>query len=240
MTSDVQQRRRRQATPPAAVAAGLATDMNGLDRLSLEGAHIRMRRGQRISISNDETEVIYVVGSGVLALEAPMRSRARQILAIYHAGDMFQTAARPRLDGEALRALSNGELTRAPWVKVKARAAAEPEFQSLLLEQLSRTGGRLARHVACIGGLSGPERVATFLMEEVRRSGQPSGTGMLIELVASRIDIADYLALNADTLSRIFGQLNERGLLQRRGRHRYFIPSLAALAALDPISAKRR
>ncbi|MDX2309584.1 MAG: Crp/Fnr family transcriptional regulator [Hyphomicrobium sp.] len=234
MTIHTTQRRRPVAEarlPNGLQAHVFETEFN---RLMSDATTVRVRRGQRIAIGAEETECLYVVSTGVLALEVPMQSRTRQLLALYHPGDVFRSSLRPGIEGEALRALSNGELRRAPWSVVEARAAESAEYQKFLVDKLSKSTAALARHLASIGGLSGPERVAAYLVAEARRSGKASGSGVLLELVPSRVDTADYLALNADTLSRIFGHFQDKGLLQRRGRNVYWLPNLQALIRLVP------
>ena len=49
-------------------------------------------------------------------------------------------------------------------------------------------------------------------------------------------DVADYLALNADTLSRIMSSLRQRGLLVQSSRGRILVPVWEGLRALTPIA----
>ena len=58
------------------------------------------------------------------------------------------------------------------------------------------------------------ERVASFLLEMSKRLGQPD----IVELPMSRQDIADYLGLTIETVSRMFTQLNRAGLIGSRTR----------------------
>lgn len=232
MTSEITQRRRRPIETRSATPACAARMPSDLDRLMSEAVNVRMRRGQRIAMTADDGETVYLVVSGLLALEVPMPSRTRQILTIFRPGDLYHSSTRPGIDGEALRALSNGELKRIGWPKLANRIANDPALVSLLAGKISAANAALARHLASIGGLSGPQRVSTFLLEEVTRSGEISGASAMVEIVPSRIDTADYLALNPDTLSRIFGTMQDHGLLQRRGRNRYYIPNVAALSQM--------
>jgi CRP/FNR family transcriptional regulator len=50
----------------------------------------------------------------------------------------------------------------------------------------------------------------------------------------SRTDMADYLGLNADTLSRTMSRLRASGLISHPERHRAVVRDFAALAALSP------
>jgi hypothetical protein len=57
-------------------------------------------------------------------------------------------------------------------------------------------------HTAIVGGLSGEDRVVSFLIELTLRLGTPAAAGITFTVPLSHTEIADYLALNADTLSR--------------------------------------
>jgi CRP-like cAMP-binding protein len=87
-----------------------------------------------------------------------------------------------------------------------------------------------------LGGLSGEQRVASFLIELALRLGTPGGSGISFDLPLSRTDIADHLALNADTLSRIMSRLKTRGLIAQTGRTRAVIPDWTRLCELTPVA----
>jgi CRP/FNR family transcriptional regulator len=89
--------------------------------------------------------------------------------------------------------------------------------------------------VVAVGQFDCQQRVATYLMELAMRTGAraPSG-GLAFEMPLSRTDMADYLGLNADTLSRTMSRLRASGLVSHPERHRAVIRDLDALAALTP------
>jgi CRP/FNR family nitrogen fixation transcriptional regulator len=89
-----------------------------------------------------------------------------------------------------------------------------------LAQQLWRlTTSRLERsieHALMLGRMMAAERVAGFLVdmdERMRRTGD-------LELPMTRRDIADYLGLTIETVSRIMSQLQSKGIVERsRARH---------------------
>ena len=64
----------------------------------------------------------------------------------------------------------------------------------------------------------------------------PGAAGVAFELPLSRTEIADYLALNADTLSRIMSRLKGRGLVARTGRDRALVADWDGLCAMSPLA----
>jgi CRP/FNR family transcriptional regulator len=76
--------------------------------------------------------------------------------------------------------------------------------------------------------------VATLLVDLAPRTGVSSLNGMAFELPFNRKDIADYLGLNSDTLSRIMSRLKTAGLIGHSERNRAVVRHFPALAARSP------
>lgn len=70
-------------------------------------------------------------------------------------------------------------------------------------------------HIAAMSGLNSEERVAV-LIEIGAHIGMQAGGAISFELPLTRYNIADYLALNPDTVSRILWLVGE-GIIERRG-----------------------
>jgi CRP/FNR family transcriptional regulator len=91
-------------------------------------------------------------------------------------------------------------------------------------------------HAAAMSALNSEEKVAAFLVESGTRLGIPSGRSISFELPLSRYSIADYLSLNADTVSRTFSALAAAKIIERRGRFQISVRDWSALAAKCPLS----
>ena len=67
------------------------------------------------------------------------------------------------------------------------------------------------------------------------RTGSQVPSGAVgFEMPLNRTDMADYLGLNADTLSRTMSRLRASGVISHPERHRVVVRDFAALAALTP------
>jgi CRP/FNR family transcriptional regulator len=75
------------------------------------------------------------------------------------------------------------------------------------------------------------------LIEIGLRLGSSAPTGMALDVPLSRTDIADYLALNPDTLSRITSRFRARGLLLSARSGHAVLPAWEALCAATPVAA---
>jgi CRP/FNR family nitrogen fixation transcriptional regulator len=78
---------------------------------------------------------------------------------------------------------------------------------------VTRTLEHMENHLLLLGRQTALERVATFVLEIDRRLQQP---GMMV-LPMGRRDIADYLGLTLETVSRALSMLRDEGVLSLRG-----------------------
>lgn len=203
--------------------------------LEADGLAVRTRRRQRLAVSVDG-ETVYLIRSGVLALSTTSAANRRQILSVLYAGDIFRSAFAPPLPEITLTALTGGEVVRLRWSAIERRLASEPELLKIFTQRVAERQARDAIHIATISGLSGEQRVTSFLVEMALRLGQPGAGGYTFELPLSRADIADYLALNPDTLSRIMSRLKAKGLIALHKRGHALTRSFAALCKESPIA----
>lgn len=193
---------------------------------------IRFRRGQKLAPVGATGENVYVVRSGLLIAQAMPRDERNQILAIFYPGDVFRAALMPALPGLALTAVAqSGDAWRVAWPALVAAAGGNRRVGELLIERFAHQSARLAMHAAIIGGLAGDERVIALLIELALRLGTPAAGGIAVELPLSRGDVADYLALNPDTVSRIFSRLRARDILVQSSREHLVVRDMAALKA---------
>ncbi len=120
-------------------------------------------------------------------------------------------------------ALTGVTLRRFP--KSKLRVLFD-EFPKLEIHLLSLTANELAAaqdQMLLLGRKSARERVASFLLMVARRAEKLDDPARALELPMSRTDIADYLGLNAETVSRTFSAFRATGLIN------YVLPTLVIL-----------
>lgn len=220
---------------PAASRSGLSSALAA--RITAEAVSIRTRRRQKIAPRCESGELVYIVASGVLTLEATLPGSRHQILELLYPGDIFRSAQMPPLASAGLTAVAaSGEIWRLRWPQFEALVSGDAEFTRYLHDRLSEQAARLAMHTAIIGGLTGDERVASLFVELAERIGAPVPGGVAFDMPLSRADVADYLALNADTVSRIVSRLRAKGVVSQTGRSRFVCHDKRALAEESPIS----
>jgi CRP/FNR family transcriptional regulator len=204
--------------------------------LSKLGVSINLRPRQRLALGRD-AEHIYIVKDGVLMLESLPQPTARQILDIYYPGDLVRGHLVPNISGVNLMAANQGEVVRIGLSRLEQPLQNDAAARDWLDCAFANQYPRRLLHLATIGTLTGEERVVSMLIEFAYRLGEGGYEGARsFDIPLSRTDMADYLSLNADTLSRIMSRLRQNGVLGLAGRGRAYAPKFEALRAMSPLA----
>ncbi len=199
--------------------------------------------GEEVVGEGDPTDYFYMVVKGVFRAVKVTRDGRRQIFAFYMPGDMcgLEPGASYDLTIEAVGAGTVAALSR---LSCRARMNRDPEFNSAVFEGATRALSLAVDHMTMIGRSSAEERLAWFLTMLRDRAGAPGRHPPTVDLVMQRQDIADYLGLTIETVSRTFTHMKERGLIALPSTRRVQIlnsAGLERLAAADrdaPVSAR--
>ncbi|THK34259.1 cyclic nucleotide-binding domain-containing protein [Ensifer sp. MPMI2T] len=161
--------------------------------------------GQSIYSSGERAGQAYRVEFGAVRVYRVLANGRRQILAFHFGGDWFglQNGDRHRSTAEAIgvTGIRSISLQRNPYIWQGLMPAVLENFSSAQEHQL------------VIGRQSAIERVAAFLAEMSERTG-----GLhRFELFMPRVDVADYLGLTIETVSRSLTKLKNKGIIRLHG-----------------------
>jgi CRP/FNR family nitrogen fixation transcriptional regulator len=175
--------------------------------LDMMGARMSFSRNEEIYGEAEAAEYLYKVMSGAVRMYKVLADGRRQIGAFYLPGDMF--GFEPG-DAHAASAEAIGDVTVLVFKRsaVMALAARDSDVARRLWEMTARELGRSHKH-ALLLVLTAQERVASFLLEMAARTRASSE----IELPMSRQEIADYLGLTIETVSRALSLLESNGVI---------------------------
>jgi CRP/FNR family transcriptional regulator, nitrogen fixation regulation protein len=101
-----------------------------------------------------------------------------------------------------------------------------------------RSISRLQARTLILGHTTALARVSAFLLEWMDRCNQPTGTTICLPM--SRYDIADYLAMAVETVSRVLTLLRTQHVIVFRSTRRFSIRDrhaleLATVGPEDPL-----
>ncbi len=202
----------------------------------IPGVLLPLRKQQRVLLTQKPADHIVLVMTGVLMVEARLPERDRQVLEILFPGDAYHTQDAPGLLGASLIAATPAELQRYRPEALEAIERSNPEFRRRLESAMAHRSARRTLHLASMSGASGEERLADFLVEIGLHLGRQVQGSRSFDMPLSREEIADYLALNPDTLSRIFSRMKSSGVISI-SRGRATVPDWPALMRLSPFGA---
>ena len=174
---------------------------------------VHYRKGRLIYDEGEAPKAVYRLDKGCVRLQVNGPDGDRQIVAFLFPGDLFGLCV-DRCNSSA-EAVTDVDLTRYALQSVLELSTRLPEVSIRLMRSAETRYGELAQHVWQIAHLSAPERVLWFLHWLGAR--EPGRSGGLVRLPMSRRDIADYLGLTQETLSRVFRQLLTTGEVEARG-----------------------
>ncbi len=177
----------------------------------------RQRVGQHGHIfrEGDAADRIFQVVDGAVMLYKLLPDGRRQVVELLSAGDVFGLTPLPIYDCSA-------ETLVASNVIAYDRAAVEqsPELLRRLSAHVHAQLCTLHEHAVLLGRKSALERVATFVMHCVPGRGgfdcagpRSGGDSAIVRLGMTRQEIADYLGLTLETVSRAFSELRRRGII---------------------------
>lgn len=211
------------AHPSAAVRSGPLPE----GPLGLMGAPMRFARNSEIYGEDEPAEYLYQVISGAVRTYRMLDDGRRQIGAFYLPGDIFGVEA-GEVHLSSAEAISDAQVLVVKRSAAMARAEHEKDLAKQLWTLTLRELQRLHEH-SMVLIKSAEQRVAGFLLEMARRN--PAAQS--IELPMSRQDIADYLGLTIETVSRTFTQLTQSGTIALETSRRILLRNRAALSRLN-------
>jgi CRP/FNR family transcriptional regulator, nitrogen fixation regulation protein len=195
--------------------------------IELMGALMTFARNSEIYGENEPADYLYKVVSGTVRTYKVLVDGRRQIGAFYLPGDMFglETSDEHSFSAEAITDCKIIVIKRSA---VIALAATDNDVARQMWALTARELERAQEH-NLIFIKSAQERVATFLLEMADRG---SGDGA-IELPMSRQDIADYLGLTIETVSRTLTQLEKTAAIEVPKSRRIVLRDRSALNRLN-------
>jgi len=193
--------------------------------------------GHEVVGDGDPTENFFLVVRGLFRAVKFTRDGRRQIFAFYMPGDMcgLEPDATHKLTVEAV---TKSAMAILPRHTCRMRTSDDPRFNAALFDSATRALTLTVDHMTILGRKSGEERLAWFLIMLQGRSTSPELCPAVVELAMQRQDIADYLGLSSETISRTFTLFRKRGFINLSSRRRrvemLWPAAMAQLAATAP------
>lgn len=195
------------------------------DAFERQGSRMTYPRESEIYAQDDEADMLYRVVKGVVRTTRVTLDGRRQVGDFYYVGDLFGLEVGPE-HRFAAEALTDCEVMVVRRGAMRA-FAGDAELDRAILEATRVEMERLQDHVVMLGRKSARERVASFLMSIAQRHDDEQ-----VELPMGRQDMADYLGLTIETVSRMLTQLQGESIVEFPSTRRFQVRKWTALEAL--------
>jgi CRP/FNR family nitrogen fixation transcriptional regulator len=191
------------------------------------GAVLKFKRNAAVFNEGDSARHVYKVISGAIRTCRVLMDGRRQIADFYLPGDFFGLDWQSE-HGFTAEAIADAVVVSYPRAQLELIAETQPAVQRLLMSLLSKGLSATQNHVVMLGRQTAQERLAWFLLRIMQRSDDnPS-----LELPMSRLDIADYLGLTIETVSRGISQFKRKQIIAVSGAHHVMLKDVEALESL--------
>ncbi|SLN31420.1 Nitrogen fixation regulation protein FixK [Roseovarius litorisediminis] len=175
------------------------------------------KAGSNLYYEGDKVERLYQVQSGVLRLTRILEDGRRQVISFGFPGDIvgFPCNGRYHTDCDVL---TDARL-QAYHLSSLEGENGDPELHKELLQAALREISAMQDHFMMLGRKSAIEKVASFLCVLTERMSAESGSRNQALLPMSRSDIADFLGLTTETVSRTLSLLRNSGIIAINNVH---------------------
>jgi CRP/FNR family transcriptional regulator, anaerobic regulatory protein len=190
-----------------------ALDKADLRELAHLSRHMHFSPGETVFAQEEMTTSFYNLQDGVMRLYKLLPDGRRQIIGFALPGDFLGLAASSRhnFSADAIGQVMLCQFSRSAFARF---SEDKPDLLRRINELAVRELSQAQDHMVLLGRRSAEEKVATFLIRWRDRIAQVAGPSQTVPLPMSRQDIADYLGLTIETVSRTFTRLERDGVIE--------------------------
>src|SRR5713101_904918 len=197
------------------LAPAQANQPKRLEKLASISVIRKYHRGQEICSQGRPAEYWYRVTSGTARRSVVQPDGRRQIVELLLPGDFFGFTALNEYDSTVEAVAENTIVASYPRRRVEILAEEDPQLSREIRQVAFEALSRLQAQLMILGRITATDKVGSFLLKMAERlSDQPVDH---LYLPISRYDIADYLGLSVETVSRSLTSLKHRGVIALSG-----------------------
>jgi CRP/FNR family transcriptional regulator, anaerobic regulatory protein len=189
------------------------TDVERLDQIVSRKRPLQ--RGSTLFNQGDQFGALYAIRSGSIKSYTVSDDGREQINAFHLPGEILGLdAISEGMHPSAAVALETTSVCELPFDRLHSLAHEIKGLQHQLLRVMSRELNADERFMRILASRNAEERLAGFLLNLASRHGMRGYSSTEFNLSMSRHDIANYLGLAVETVSRLFTRFQQDGLIE--------------------------
>lgn len=202
---------------PLCLPLALSTeDIDSLDAIIKRGKPIK--KGEYLFHQGDECTSVYAVRTGTLKSFALSSDGEEQVTGFYLPSELIGLESYDALTYPAsAKALETTNVCEIPIDKLDELSGQLPQLRRQLMRLMSKELREEQNMMLLLSKKSSEERIASFLINLSARYKRRGFCPTTFRLSMSRADIANYLGLAVETVSRIFSRFQKQGFLSETG-----------------------
>ncbi len=195
-------------------AAGICAPLEPqeLERLSAIAGRSRLAAEQVVFCEGDPADTVFAVTEGTVRLSKMLLDGRRQITGFLSPGG-FLGIAYSDIYSFTAEAVTSLALCRFPRRQLERLIVELPGLERRLLSMAFDEIKAAQDQMVLLGCKSAEEKLATFLWKWCLKAGRRERSDCIVDLPMNRTDIADYLGLTTETVSRTFSRFAKDGIL---------------------------
>jgi CRP/FNR family transcriptional regulator len=206
-------------------------DAAALDEISSEANQMVLPAHSAVFREGDPAGRVFTLIEGFAKLTRLLPDGKQQVVGFRFAGDVigYTTLKTYPFDAELL---TDARLCRLDRSQLDGLLRRYPQLERRMLDLCVQELTATQEQLVTVGRRSAEARVAAFLLSLVdasRRRGQPR---QVLEMPMTRADIADFLGLTLETVSRSLTAFRKRGWIREPVHHRVELLNVAAITAM--------
>ena len=215
---------------PQQPCAMISHPQSSLDDFLKRACQRRIEAKEFVFVEGDPANHIHLIEDGAVALFKILSDGRRQILGFAYPGDFIGLG----LQGEHImsaQAIKRARIRSMPLTALHKIATIDPGLSFKLYQVIAEELAATRNLMMTTGHRSACERVVAFLLALSRRNERCGEPEDIIHLPMTRTDIADYLGLTIETVSRTLTKLKTKGFID--------LPQSTRVILLDMIELQR-
>ena len=209
-----------------------ALDNDQLIELAKNTRQVKQQSGTELVADSEEVNSYANVMQGVVKLTKMLSDGRQQVIGLQFAPDFLGRpfAAASKMSAEAA---SDVSLCKIPRKSLEAMMKKSPELEHRLLMQTLKELDEAREWMVTLGRKTAAEKVSSFLYliaTHIDPSLDPDEmTSAKFDLPLTRVDIADFLGLTVETVSRQLTKLRKDDVIQIEHNRTFIVPSMERL-----------